>query len=372
MQDDLADDDLDGLGAGCRASRARDRAQARALVRSPTNDTELVAAGTGPGDPRAPNAWEDRREGASGRGSRARSRRPSSGRTTSSTSGRRASVGGHVLLEGVPGVAKTLLANAFARAHRCRVPARAVHARHAAVGPHRHDDAARRRARFRPGPVFTNLLLADEINRTPPKTQAALLEAMQERQVSVDGVGASAARAVPRRRDPEPDRVRRHVSRCPKPSSTASSPRSTSAIRTQADETAMLRLAHRGVAPATLDDVQSGRRRRRSSRGLRDSSTRRPSPTSGRLRRRRRAPHTRAAERCARRQPARRGASPRGGEGRGPAGRAARYVIPDDVAGGRTRRCCGIGIMLHPEAELERFRADDAIASVLRTVPVPR
>src|SRR5690349_23896493 len=41
---------------------------------------------------------------------------------------------------------------------------------------------------FRPGPVFTNLLLADEINRTPPKTQAALLEAMQERQVSVDGV----------------------------------------------------------------------------------------------------------------------------------------------------------------------------------------
>src|SRR5205807_7638930 len=41
---------------------------------------------------------------------------------------------------------------------------------------------------FRPGPVFTNLLLADEINRTPPKTQAALLEAMQERQVSVEGI----------------------------------------------------------------------------------------------------------------------------------------------------------------------------------------
>ena len=64
---------------------------------------------------------------------------------------------------------------------------------------------------FRPGPVFTNLVLADEINRTPPKTQAALLEAMQERQVSVDGVRPAAARAVPRRRDPEPDRVRRHL-----------------------------------------------------------------------------------------------------------------------------------------------------------------
>ena len=47
---------------------------------------------------------------------------------------------------------------------------------------------------FRPGPVFTNVLLADEINRTPPKTQAALLEAMQERQVTVDGDGHAAAR----------------------------------------------------------------------------------------------------------------------------------------------------------------------------------
>lgn len=49
-------------------------------------------------------------------------------------------------------------------------------------------DAASARFDFRPGPVFTNLLLADEINRTPPKTQAALLEAMEERQVSVDGI----------------------------------------------------------------------------------------------------------------------------------------------------------------------------------------
>ena len=64
---------------------------------------------------------------------------------------------------------------------------------------------------FRPGPVFTNLLLADEINRTPPKTQAALLEAMEERQVTRRGRGPAAAGSVHRRRHPEPDRVRGHL-----------------------------------------------------------------------------------------------------------------------------------------------------------------
>ena len=63
---------------------------------------------------------------------------------------------------------------------------------------------------FREGPVFTNLLLADEINRTPPKTQASLLEAMEERQVSVEG-SARAARPVRGVRDAEPDRVRGHL-----------------------------------------------------------------------------------------------------------------------------------------------------------------
>ena len=64
---------------------------------------------------------------------------------------------------------------------------------------------------FRPGPIFTNLLLADEINRAPPKTQAALLEAMQERQVTIEGVTHPLAAAVPRRRDAEPDRARGDV-----------------------------------------------------------------------------------------------------------------------------------------------------------------
>src|SRR5580698_3262268 len=96
-------------------------------------------------------------------------------------------VGGHVLLEGVPGVAKTLLAQAFAQAL-------GVEFRRVQFTPDMLPSDLTgtmvlrgRELGFRPGPIFTNVLLGDEINRTPPKTQAALLEAMQERQVSVDG-----------------------------------------------------------------------------------------------------------------------------------------------------------------------------------------
>ena len=64
---------------------------------------------------------------------------------------------------------------------------------------------------FRPGPVFTNVLLADEINRTPPKTQAALLEAMQERQVTIDGEPRPLPDPFLVDRDAEPDRVRGHL-----------------------------------------------------------------------------------------------------------------------------------------------------------------
>ncbi|MFS0706026.1 AAA family ATPase, partial [Cellulomonas sp. 179-A 9B4 NHS] len=97
---------------------------------------------------------------------------------------------GHVLLEGVPGVAKTLMVRSLSGA--------------LALGTKRVQftpdlmpgdvtgslvyDARTAEFSFREGPVFTHLLLADEINRTPPKTQASLLEAMEERQVSVDGV----------------------------------------------------------------------------------------------------------------------------------------------------------------------------------------
>lgn len=98
-------------------------------------------------------------------------------------------VRGHVLLEGVPGVAKTLLASALARTLDLRS------ARVQFTPDLMPSDVTGQTIldqnldgfRFREGPVFTNLLIADEINRTPPRTQAALLEAMQERQVSVDG-----------------------------------------------------------------------------------------------------------------------------------------------------------------------------------------
>ncbi|MEV6350869.1 MoxR family ATPase [Actinoplanes sp. NPDC051851] len=97
--------------------------------------------------------------------------------------------GGHVLLEGVPGVAKTLLIRTLATAldlDTKRVQFTPDLMPGDVTGSLVYD--ARTAAfNFRAGPVFTNLLLADEINRTPPKTQAALLEAMEERQVSIDG-----------------------------------------------------------------------------------------------------------------------------------------------------------------------------------------
>ena len=96
---------------------------------------------------------------------------------------------GHVLLEGVPGVAKTLLVRTLAAALQLEFK-RVQFTPDLMPGDVTGSlvyDARTAEFEFRAGPVFTNLLLADEINRTPPKTQAALLEAMEERQVSVDG-----------------------------------------------------------------------------------------------------------------------------------------------------------------------------------------
>ena len=97
--------------------------------------------------------------------------------------------GGHVLLEGVPGVAKTLLIRSLSQAlslQSKRVQFTPDLMPGDVTGSLVYDAKAGEFS-FRQGPVFTNILLADEINRTPPKTQSALLEAMEERQVSVDG-----------------------------------------------------------------------------------------------------------------------------------------------------------------------------------------
>jgi MoxR-like ATPase len=98
--------------------------------------------------------------------------------------------GGHVLLEGVPGVAKTLLVRSLSAAMRLdtkRIQFTPDLMPGDITGSAVYDPKSGE-FEFREGPVFTNILLADEINRTPPKTQAALLEAMEERQVSADGV----------------------------------------------------------------------------------------------------------------------------------------------------------------------------------------
>ncbi len=98
--------------------------------------------------------------------------------------------GGHVLLEDLPGLGKTLTARSFAQAlgldfRRLQFTPDLLPAD--VTGSFLYDQRTHDFT-FRAGPVFTNLLLADEINRTPPKTQSALLEAMQEKQVSVEGV----------------------------------------------------------------------------------------------------------------------------------------------------------------------------------------
>src|SRR5947207_765368 len=98
---------------------------------------------------------------------------------------------GHVILEGVPGVAKTLTAKALARSldlefRRVQFTPDLMPSD---VTGNLVFESATAEFRFRPGPIFANVLLADELNRTPPKTQAALLEAMEERHVSVEGEG---------------------------------------------------------------------------------------------------------------------------------------------------------------------------------------
>ena len=97
---------------------------------------------------------------------------------------------GNTLIEDFPGLAKTLMANTFATALGCKfkrvqftpdlLPADIM-------GTYMYDQQAGE-FKLRPGPLFTNVLLADEINRAPPKTQAALLEAMEEKQVTIEGI----------------------------------------------------------------------------------------------------------------------------------------------------------------------------------------
>jgi MoxR-like ATPase len=103
---------------------------------------------------------------------------------------------GHILIEDFPGLAKTLIARSFAQV--ASMEFRRIQftpdLMPADVTGSSIFDQRISEFEFRPGPIFTNLLLADEINRAPPKTQAALLEAMQERQVTIEGITRPLAR----------------------------------------------------------------------------------------------------------------------------------------------------------------------------------
>jgi MoxR-like ATPase len=278
-------------------------------------------------------------------------------------------VGGHVLLEGVPGVAKTLVANATARAlglsfRRVQFTPDMLPSDLTGTMTLRGGELV-----FRPGPVFTQVLLADEINRTPPKTQAALLEAMQEAQVSVDGASHPLPRPflVVATQNPV-----EYEGTYPLPEAQLDRFlfKVDMAYPTEADETAMLLLPRRGVAPATLEDVdvvlEEGELD--AARAIVDETT-----VSDEV-----AAYVASVVRRTRELPSvELGASPRSAVHLLVAAKAAArldardFVTPDDVA----RMAPPVlrhRVILRAEAELERYQADDAVRAAVEAVPVPR
>ena len=131
---------------------------------------------------------------------------------------------GHLLIEDLPGVGKTTLAHALAsslglRFQRIQFTSDLLPAD--IIGVSIFDRQASS-FKFHPGPIFAQMILADEVNRATPKAQSALLEAMEEHQVTTEGETRAAARAVLRDRDAEPLVPGRHLPACPSLSSTAS------------------------------------------------------------------------------------------------------------------------------------------------------
>ncbi len=278
-------------------------------------------------------------------------------------------VGGHVLLEGVPGTAKTLLANAFARASGLgfgraqftpdMLPSDLT-GTVALVGGG---------LEFRPGPVFTNVLLADEINRTPPKTQAALLEAMAEAQVTVDGVS-----------HPLPDPFLVVATQNPieyegtYPLPEAQLDRFLMKLKVgypgEDSELELLRLDRDGVRPTALDRVQTVTEAvELAAVRSQVSRVRIEEPVLVYLARVVRATRTVPAVEV--------GASPRAGVHLLAASQAMAflagrdYVTPDDV-GTMAFPVLRHRIVLRPEAELERYDSEQAIRAALSSVEVPR
>jgi MoxR-like ATPase len=276
---------------------------------------------------------------------------------------------GHVLIEGPPGVAKTLLASATARAlglefSRAQFTPDMLPSDLTGSMVLRGQELV-----FRPGPVFTNLLLADEINRTPPKTQAALLEAMQEGQVTIDGQ----AHELP---DPflviATENPIEYEGTYPLPE--AQLDRFLLRVEldypSAEDERRMVAMPRHGLAPSAFDAVRPvvSREELIGARAQLDETTV-TDEVGGYIvnlvRRTRQLPSVSL------------GASPRAAVHLLVAAKAAarlaerEYVIPDDVSQ-VARAVLAHRLILTPEAELEGFSAARAVQTAVDDVPIPR
>jgi MoxR-like ATPase len=278
---------------------------------------------------------------------------------------------GHVLLEGVPGVAKTLLVRTLSRTLELdtrRLQFTPDLMPGDVTGSLAYDPRSGEFA-FREGPVFTNILLADEINRTPPKTQSALLEAMEERQVSADGV----TRPLP---DPFMVAATQNPIEYEGTYALPEAQLDRFLVRlkvdypAEQDEVRMLGLERRGVGPGDLEAVRPvvGLEPLREARAAVDAT--RVDDEIARyviavVRRTRTLPSVQL------------GASPRAavhllGAAKAAARLAGRdYVTPDDV-GSMAPAVLAHRLVLTPEAELERYEDTDAVRTALGEVAVPR
>ncbi|QYC38848.1 ATPase family associated with various cellular activities (AAA) [Nonomuraea coxensis DSM 45129] len=278
---------------------------------------------------------------------------------------------GHVLLEGVPGVAKTLMVRTLSAALSLdfkRVQFTPDLMPGDVTGSLIYD-AKTAEFEFREGPVFTNLLLADEINRTPPKTQAALLEAMEERQVSVEG----SARPLP---DPFVVCATQNpveyegTYQLPEAQLDRFLLKLTVPLPPREQEIAVLERHARGFDPRDLSEVKPVASAADLAAGREAASQVHVAPEV--------LGYIVDVARATRSSPSLQlGVSPRGATALLAASRAwawlsgRHYVTPDDVKA-LARPALRHRVGLRPEAELEGATADGLLDGILASVPVPR